>query len=217
MRRTRFNEGSSFRPKVNKFAELGGMAAAWEPATLPHDAMIGTPRSPSASGANAYFPGGVWEYSTTLDVTIDDADEAVILEFEGVYRDAVVYVNGSFAAQRPHGYSLFRVPIDHLLQNGSNDIRVECRALEDTAWYSGAGIYRNVWLLSASRVHIGPDGPVVRHRRSTTTVQRSPWPPRYSTGRREPPGSPFGPKSSMRTAMSSRPTRRRSARTRTTA
>jgi beta-galactosidase len=158
----RYNEGWNVRPKVNRFAELGGMAADWEPVTLPHDAMIGTSRSPAANGANAYFPGGVWEYSTTLDRASDDADEAVILEFEGVYRDAVVYVNGSFAAQRPYGYSLFRVPIDHLLRDGSNDIRVECRALEDTRWYSGAGIYRNVWLLRAGRVHIAPDGPVVR-------------------------------------------------------
>jgi beta-galactosidase len=54
------------------------------------------------------------------------------------------------------------VPIDHLLRAGANEIRVECRALEDTRWYSGAGIYRSVWLLQAGRVHIGADGPAIR-------------------------------------------------------
>jgi beta-galactosidase len=163
VRRTRFNDGWKVRPKVNRFAELGGQAAEWQPVTLPHDAMIGTSRSPSASAGNAYFPGGVWEYSKTLDLTSDDAGTSITLEFEGVYRDAVVLVNGSFAAQRPYGYSLFQVPIDHLLRYGeTNEIRVECRALEDSRWYSGAGIYRSVWLLQAGRVHIGPDGPAVR-------------------------------------------------------
>ena len=163
MHRIRLNDGWQFRPKVNRFAELGGLAAEWQPVTLPHDAMIGTQRSSSASAGNGYFPGGVWEYSKTLELPEQDAGTSMTLEFEGVYRDAVVLVNGSYAGQRPYGYSLFQVPIDHLLRYGAtNEIKVECRALEDSRWYSGAGIYRTVWLLQAGRVHVGPHGPAVR-------------------------------------------------------
>ena len=87
----------------------------------------------------------------------------ITLEFEGVYRDAVVSVNGTVAAHRPYGYSNFFVPIDHLLRrDGENEVRVEVRAGDDSRWYSGAGIYRNVWLLSAGPVFLVPDGLQVR-------------------------------------------------------
>ena len=84
---------------------------------------------PSAGPATGYFPGGSWEYRRTLEVTgPTGADRRVVLEFEGVYRDAVVSVNGTIAAHRPYGYSNFFVPIDHLLRHDAeNELRVEVR------------------------------------------------------------------------------------------
>ena len=129
MRRLAFNDGWTVRPKTNRFGEPPGSGAEWLPVTLPHDAMIGTERSPSATAATGYFPGGVWEYQRTFDVAAEDAGRAIVLEFEGVYRDAIVQVNGAVAAHWPYGYSSFAVPIDHLLRFGEpNEIRVEARA-----------------------------------------------------------------------------------------
>ncbi len=148
-------EGQSLRGDLRRATE-------WEPATLPHDAMITGERSPSAGAANGYFVGGNWEYRRAFDATADDA-AVMTLEFEGVYRDAVVSVNGAAAAHRPYGYSNFFVPIDHLVRrDGENEVRVEVRAGDDSRWYSGAGIYRNVWLLSAGPVFLVPDGLQVR-------------------------------------------------------
>jgi beta-galactosidase len=158
LRRAPFNDGWAVRPKPNRFAERFGEAPEWAPVTLPHDAMIGTSRSPGAPAANAYFPGGTWEYRRELEA-LDDRGPLVVLEFEGVYRDAVVSVNGTVVAHRPYGYSNFLVPIDHLLERGvTNELRVEARAGDDTRWYSGAGIYRDVWLLESGRVHLAPGG-----------------------------------------------------------
>ncbi len=163
MRRTSFNDRWSMRPKVHRFAELYGAATEWTPVTLPHDAMIAGQRNPSAGAQTAYFVGGAWEYRRALDLDADHADAVLVVEFEGIYRDAVVSVNGTIAARRPYGYSNFFVPIDHLLQeDAENELRVEARAGEDSRWYSGAGIYRNVWLLQAGRVHLAPDGLEVR-------------------------------------------------------
>ncbi len=163
MRRTPFNDGWSVRPKTNRFAELAGETAPWTPVTLPHDAMIGTPRSPSASAATGFFRPGVWEYRRTLHLPAGDAGTTVVLAFEGVYRDAVVCVNDTVAAHRPYGYSNFFVAIEHLLRVGEpNEIRVEARAHDDSRWYPGAGIHRDVWLLQAGRVHLTPDGLDVR-------------------------------------------------------
>ena len=72
----------------------------------------------------------------------------ILLEFDGVYRDAAVFVNGNLAGQRAFGYSRFFVQIDPYLHFGAdNEIRVECRTHLDSRWYTGAGIYRDVHLV----------------------------------------------------------------------
>ncbi|MBB2946523.1 beta-galactosidase [Actinoplanes lutulentus] len=161
MHRTSFNEGWEFRPKVNPFAELSGASAPWETVTLPHDAMIGQDRDPAGDPANAYFPGGTWEYRKTFHLPEHLVGKRILLEFEGVYRDATVFINGVYAGQRPYGYSLFRVDAGRFLRPGDNEIRVEARAHKDSRWYTGAGIYRDVWLLDGDLVRIAPDGVVV--------------------------------------------------------
>ena len=110
-------------------------------------------------GANAYFPGGAFEYRKTFSVPEEHRGRRILVEFEGVYRDAMVYVNGDYAGQRPYGYSLFRVDADRFLRFGAdNEIRVEARAHQDSRWYTGAGIYRDTWLLTGGLVRIAPDG-----------------------------------------------------------
>lgn len=161
MTRRSFDEGWSFRPKVTAFQELGGSSGAeWTPVTLPHDAMISTPRRADAprGETNGYFDGGAFEYRTFLDVTDDERGKVVILEFDGVYRDAMIYVNGSLAGQRAFGYSRFLVRIDPFLIVGSNEIRVDCRTHLDSRWYAGAGIHRGVTLISKGLTHLTPDG-----------------------------------------------------------
>ena len=156
MRRAPFNDGWIVGSKTNSFAELiAGSGSEPEPVTLPHDAMIGAERSPSGHGATAYFPSGTWEYRKSFEVSPDDAGSAIFLEFDGVYRDGRVRVNDALVAHRPGGYSDFIVQIDHLLRFGeTNEVKVEARAHDDSRWYSGAGIYRNVWLLQGGRVHL---------------------------------------------------------------
>jgi beta-galactosidase len=176
MIRTSFNDGWEFRPKVNPFAELAGTAGAFRPATLPHDAMIGQERAATANPAGAYFPGGAYEYRKTFFVPEADRGRRVLVEFEGVYRDAMVYVNGAFAGQRPYGYSQFRVDAGPLLRYGAdNEIQVEVRAHQDSRWYTGAGIYRDTWLLTGGPVHLAPEGirvttPDVDHERAVVEV-----------------------------------------------
>lgn len=161
MRRTCFNDGWTFRPQaVDRFAELMDPGAGLTPVTLPHDAVIGTERSPDAGPATGYFPGGAWEYRRTLVRGADDA-ATTILAFDAVYRDAVVMVNGSVAGHQTSGYTGFLVPLDHLLHEGDNEIKVECKAHRDSRWYSGGGIHREVWLLEAGPVHLVPESLVV--------------------------------------------------------
>ena len=114
---------------------------------LPHDAMIHEKRVPGhASGsAQAFFPGGRYVYEKTFE---KPNAEHVVFQFEGVYKNAKVYINGKEAGGAPYGYIPFFVCADELLAEGENTIRVECENNDqpESRWYTGAGIYRPVWL-----------------------------------------------------------------------
>lgn len=165
MTRKNFNDGWRFRTKVTAFAELGGSAASsWTDVTLPHDALISTERRADAvrGETSGYFTGGAFEYSKTFHAGSELRGQQLLLEFDGVYRDAAVFVNGNLAGQRAFGYSRFFVQIDPYLNFGAdNEIRVECRTHLDSRWYAGAGIYRDVHLLVHGPVHFSPASVVV--------------------------------------------------------
>ncbi|MEW9870735.1 glycoside hydrolase family 2 TIM barrel-domain containing protein [Arthrobacter sp. HS15c] len=164
MIRSPFNAGWTFRPKANEFAELTGAAMPPVPVTLPHDAIIGTPRDPDAEGgaATGYFHGGTWEYSKSFDAPQEWAGKRIYLEFEGIYRSSLVYVNGALARSWASGYTGFTVPLnDFLVLGEENTLRVEARAHRDSRWYSGGGIHRPVHLMVAGTVHVPLDGVTV--------------------------------------------------------
>lgn len=159
---TTFNDGWVARPKTSIFAQLRAGAESEVTVTLPHDAVFAGERSPAGAGAQAFFPGGTFEYLKQFDAPDTWRDRRVALHFHGVYRDAMVFVNDAFVAQRPSGYSEFFVELDPFLRYGAtNTVRVEVRARDDSRWYTGAGIYRDVRLLVTSPVHIAPRGVTV--------------------------------------------------------
>ena len=125
---------------------------------LPHDAMIHEKRVPGhASGsAQAFFPGGNYVYEKTFE---KPAAEHVVFQFEGVYKNAKVFINGKEAGGAPYGYIPFFVCADELLVDGENTIRVECENNDqpDSRWYTGAGIYRPVWLWTGPKHAIAPE------------------------------------------------------------
>ncbi|CCH87627.1 Glycoside hydrolase [Modestobacter italicus] len=159
MRRTPFTAGWQTRRHANSFAEMVGAAAPWQDVTLPHDATLAEPRDAAHGAGPGYFPGGVYEYRKAFAVPADAADQRWVLEFEAVYRRAMVYVNGSLAAHWASGYTGFAVPLDdHLRYGEENEVRVVCRAGQDSRWYAGSGITRPVHLVVGPLLHIAPDG-----------------------------------------------------------
>lgn len=155
MKKTKYNDGWMF-------SHMGREDEA-KPVTLPHDAMLYEPRSKDAAtaGACGYFPGGAYVYTKRFNVPAEWAGKSAVLEFEAVYKNAQVLINGTLAARRPYGYSNFYVPLDRFLQYGAeNEIRViaDNSAVPNSRWYSGSGIYRDVNLYLADKQHIQPDG-----------------------------------------------------------
>lgn len=130
---------------------------------LPHDAMIHERRDPESAGGGAvgFFPGGLYIYEKTFDVPVEWKEKCITFEFEGIYRNSQVYLNGQAAGVRPYGYSRFFVHADAFLQYGQeNTIRIiaDNSQMPNSRWYSGSGIYRPVFLHVANKTHIELDG-----------------------------------------------------------
>ena len=143
-----------------------GDTAPGKPVTLPHDAMLAEPRTAlSAGGTNTgWYEGYDYEYRRTLTVPENELADTHILEFEGVYHNAEVWLNGQKAAFRPYGYTNFYVDCAPYLHAGENELRVIARNADqpNSRWYSGAGIYRPVQLWTAKGAHIALNGVKIR-------------------------------------------------------
>ena len=143
-----------------------GDTAPGKPVTLPHDAMLAEPRTAlSAGGTNTgWYEGYDYEYRRTLNVPENELADTHILEFEGVYHNAEVWLNGQKAAFRPYGYTNFYVDCAPYLHAGENELRVIARNADqpNSRWYSGAGIYRPVQLWTAGGAHIALNGVKIR-------------------------------------------------------
>jgi len=147
--------------------------------TLPHDAMIAQKRDDTLFNGRdkGFFPGGVWEYTKTFYIPEEYRDKHIVFRFEGVYARPTVYINGIFAGQNAFGYTEFYVEADPYLKFGTdNIIKVIVRTADDSRWYTGAGIYRDVVMLVSELVHIKPDGvrvstPDINNKRAVVQVE----------------------------------------------
>jgi beta-galactosidase len=131
----------------------------WRNVDLPHDWSIeGRPDSQNPSGAGGgFFPAGVGWYRKTFSAPAGWREKRVNIEFDGVYRDATVYLNGHKLGTRPYGYTSFSFDLTPLLNfTGPNllAVRVDNSAQPNSRWYSGSGIYRHVRVIVTEPTHV---------------------------------------------------------------
>lgn len=130
----------------------------WDAVTLPHDWSALMPVSKDAPAGNdgGYYPTGMGWYRRTLNIPKGYEGKKLWLYFEGVYQNSEVYVNGKLAGGHPYGYSSFWCDITSMAHQGDNIIAVKAdnSAQKNCRWYSGSGIYRNVWLFATDMIHI---------------------------------------------------------------
>lgn len=148
---------------------------------LPHDAMAYEERNSTViSGSQSgFYPGGSYSYRKEFAVPKEWAERTTVFEFEGVYTNAKVFINGSYAGGCTNGYRNFYIPADMFLKYGeTNELKVTVNntAQPNSRWYSGSGIYRDVNILQSSRVHVVIDGqkittPVIQQDLATVVVE----------------------------------------------
>jgi beta-galactosidase len=136
-----FNDGWKFK------LDEGG----WNNVELPHDWLIYDTQN--------LYKTGEGRYKKTLNISIEDLSKSIELYFDGIYMNSTVYVNGVKAGEWKYGYTSFYVEISDYVHIGDNEILINVlHESPNSRWYSGAGIYRDVWLIKQNKTHITSDG-----------------------------------------------------------
>ncbi|MCG8386838.1 MAG: DUF4982 domain-containing protein [Cytophagales bacterium] len=152
----------------------------WSGIRLPHDWSVEHAfTQESAAGATAFLPGGVGWYRKSFIMPQDAENKITRVEFDGVYTNAEVWINGQYLGKRPYGYIPFSYDLTpHLRYNATNYIavRADRSAYIDCRWYPGSGIYRKVKLVTVNKVHIPQWGifvttPKVTHDKAAVVIQ----------------------------------------------
>lgn len=155
-----FNEGWTFHlGDVPEASSINFSDSKWRQLDLPHDWAIEgefSEKNPSGSGGGA-LPGGIGWYRKTFAIDKEIEGKKVFIDFDGVYMNSEVWINGHYLGLRPYGYISFRYDLTpHLNFDGDNVIAVKVDNSEqpNSRWYSGCGIYRNVWLTVANPIYV---------------------------------------------------------------
>jgi len=144
-------------------AQLRPSGDAGEVVHLPHDAMILEVRTDAVKSgvASGFYPGGDYTYTKKIQIPADWREKIITLEFEGVYNNAKIFINGALVTVSHNGYSNFYVDTTgYLIYGVENEIKVTVNntAIPNSRWYSGSGIYRPVNLFVANMIHFGLNG-----------------------------------------------------------
>ena len=139
----------------------------WRHLNLPHDWAIEGPFNIDYNGSTGKLPyWGIRWYRKTLELSQDDAGKQIYLDIDGAMSYASVWCNGQYVGGWPYGYASFRLDLTPYIRAGQkNVLAIRLDNPDDTSrWYPGSGIYRNVWLVKTSPVHVEQWGTFVRNR-----------------------------------------------------
>lgn len=162
----KINDGWKFR--LDSVADYSGIRvkdAGWRVVDLPHDWSIESGMSKDLYSCTGYLPGGTGWYRKTLSIPESESGRKQFLYFGGVYCNSEVWVNGSKVGYRPNGYVSFIYDITPFVRFGEKNqiaVKVDHSKQADSRWYTGSGIYRDVYLVSSGYVHIANWGIFVK-------------------------------------------------------
>ena len=163
--------GTSADPKADA---PGFDDASWQQLTLPHDWSITQAPDPSQSNATGFFPGGLGWYRKTFTLPASMAGRRISLDFDGVFENSYVYLNGRLLGNHPYGYTGYSYDLSGLVHTDGHTPNVLAVVVQNqepsSRWYSGSGITRHVHLTVANPLHIARWGTTVTTPDLATTI-----------------------------------------------
>lgn len=152
------NDGWSFNLGDGKYFGIELFDhSKWQKVDLPHDWSVEQYASPDNASCTGYLPGGIAWYRRFLDIPSAKKGQKVYIYFEGVYNNSEVFINGKWIGKRPNGYISFMYDMTPYINYGGRNViavRVDHSQDADSRWYTGSGIYRDVYLVYSNPVHI---------------------------------------------------------------
>ena len=154
-----FNDDWKFYLGTSGSAQNPGFNdSGWEDVSLPHDFSISQAYTTAGEAESGFLPGGTGWYRKTFTLPENYQEKKLFLNFDGVYSDAYVYVNGTLLGEHHYGYSSFAFDItDEVVCDGNTENVVAVRVVNtipSSRWYSGSGIYRDVTLIVTNGIHV---------------------------------------------------------------
>lgn len=155
---TKINDAWSFKNKESKDEfKKKSQDESWKTVNLPHDWSVEGIHSPDLASCTGYLPGGIGWYKKTLTISDADKGKLIYIFFGGVYCNSEVWINDHSLGKRPNGYVSFMYDMTPYLNFGGENtilVKVDHSKSADSRWYTGSGIYRDVYLIKANPVHI---------------------------------------------------------------
>lgn len=166
LRKSKFNADWKFSLEATDGAEQTEFDdSAWDNVKIPHDwSIAGEIKKDNPSGHfGGFYPGGVGYYRKTFEYKSQWKDKNVSITFDGVMSNSQVWINGVSLGKRPNGYVGFIYDLTPHLKEGENilAVRADNSAQPNSRWYTGSGIYRNVWLNIKNRIAVSENGTYV--------------------------------------------------------
>jgi len=151
-------------PDKSERAEPAGLEAGdyddseWRVLDIPHDWGIEGPFRQDLEGSTGKLPWrGIGWYRKRLTIPASDKGKNIFIDFDGLMANSKIYLNGEYVGSWPYGYTSFRLDFTKFIKFGEeNVLAIRLNTVDmDSRWYPGAGIYRNVWLVKTSNIHVG--------------------------------------------------------------
>jgi len=133
----------------------------WQTLDIPHDWSVKGTYSPDKASCQGFLPGGIGWYRKTFVAPTTEKGKKVFIYFEGVYNRSEVFINGVSVGKRPNGYISFQYDLSPYIKFGEENVlsvRVDHSREQDSRWYTGSGIYRDVYLVYANNLHLNTWG-----------------------------------------------------------
>jgi beta-galactosidase len=147
--------------------------SGWSRVNLPHDWSIEGPYSPDYASGTGYLPGGIGWYRKSFQIDPSLKDKMIAIEFDGIYNNSEVWLNGHYLGKRPYGYSSFQYDLTEYVKFAPEinviAVKVDHSQFADSRWYTGSGIYRNVRMRITDKLHIAHWGTFV----TTPVIEQS--------------------------------------------
>ena len=130
----------------------------WRLLNVPHDWSIEGKFSAQNFSCTGYLPGGIGWYRKEFTLTESDSDKHIEIQFDGVYENSEVWINGHYLGKRPYGFISFYYDLTQYLNFGKIKnviaVRVDHSHFADSRWYTGSGIIRHVWMYVTNKIHV---------------------------------------------------------------